>query len=177
MLQSWLIDVAEVRPAGAKGRGVFTTQALAQSTVVSGFGGHVLGRREFSKLPIDQQVHSLQIAEDLFMVCLPTSEPADFFNHSCEPNLGVEGNILLVATRDIAAGEELTFDYAMCDSDAYDEFECECQTPSCRTKVTGNDWMIPELQQRYRGNFSSYLERKIIDLNRSVPNSSGMLNG
>jgi SET domain-containing protein len=34
-------------------------------------------------------------------------------NHSCEPNLGMGGNVLLVAMREIAAGEELTIDYAL----------------------------------------------------------------
>jgi len=64
----------------------------------------------------------------------------------------------------VAPGDELTFDYAMCDADSYDEFECRCLSAACRGKVTGNDWMIPELQQRYRGYFSTYLERRIADL-------------
>ena len=65
-------------------------------------------------------------------------------NHSCEPNCGFLGNVILVTIRDIAAGEELTFDYAMSDGCDYDEFECRCGQPSCRGKVTGNDWMVPD---------------------------------
>ena len=38
-------------------------------------------------------------------------------NHSCEPNLGLQGQIAFVAMRDIAADEELTFDYAMTDDE------------------------------------------------------------
>ncbi|HTQ89004.1 MAG TPA: SET domain-containing protein [Streptosporangiaceae bacterium] len=33
-----------------------------------------------------------------------------FINHSCEPNVGFAGNIVLVAMRDISPGEELTTD-------------------------------------------------------------------
>jgi hypothetical protein len=83
-----------------------------------------------------------------------------FSNHSCEPNIGVQGQIVFVAMRDIAAGEELTHDWATTDDDEY-EMACNCGTPSCRGVVTGQDWRRPELQARYRGYFSWYLQRKI----------------
>ncbi len=174
MLHSWLTDSAEVRPAGAKGVGVFATADIAAVATVAGFGGHVMSRVEFERLPIDQQTHSLQIDADLFMSCPTDSEPADCFNHSCEPNCGVLGNILLTTLRPVVAGEELTFDYAMCDADDYDEFECECGSATCRNKVTGNDWMIPELQQRYRGSFSTYLERRIAQI-QAAPSPRDLL--
>ena len=82
-------------------------------------------------------------------------------NHSCNPNAGLQGQITLVALRNIAAGEQICFDYAM--SDAHPDFylDCACGTPQCRGKVTGNDWMIPELQERYKGYFSPYIQRQI----------------
>ncbi|MFN8053491.1 MAG: SET domain-containing protein-lysine N-methyltransferase [Acidimicrobiales bacterium] len=164
MLHSWLTPHAEVRPAGAKGVGLFAKRPIPAGEIVSGFGGHVLPIDEFERLPEHQQTHSLQISESLFMVAPPTNEPADFFNHSCSPNLGILGNVLLVTLAPIAEGDELTFDYAMCDADSYDEFECWCLSDQCRVKVTGNDWMIPELQERYRGHFSTYIERRIAAL-------------
>ena len=85
-------------------------------------------------------------------------------NHSCSPNCGMSGQTLVVAMRDIAPGEELTYDYAMSDGSPYDEFECHCGRPECRGKVTGSDWMRPELQVRYRGYFSPYLARRISQL-------------
>jgi hypothetical protein len=163
---SWVIPSAVVGDAGAPGRGLFATEAVAEGDVVAAFGGRVCAREEFEALPADRQVHSLQIAEELFLVCPEQAEPADLINHSCEPNCGVAGNVLLVAMRDIAAGEQFTFDYAMCDADPYDEFECACGSASCRGKVTGNDWMLPELQTRYDGRFSTYLGERIAELRR-----------
>jgi len=46
-----------------------------------------------------------------------------FSNHSCEPNIGVQGQIVYVAMRDIAPGEELTHDWAMTDDDE-NEHQC-----------------------------------------------------
>lgn len=33
-----------------------------------------------------------------------------FLNHACEPNVGIQGQIVFVAMRNVAAGEELTLD-------------------------------------------------------------------
>ncbi|MFM7070004.1 MAG: SET domain-containing protein [Actinomycetes bacterium] len=162
---SWLIPSAELRDAGDKGRGVFATANIPAGTTVAGFGGFVADRAEFASLDPHRQTHSLQIDDGLFMVCSEQPEPADFLNHSCEPNCGILGTVLLVTLRDVAEHEELTFDYAMCDDDPYDEFECACGAPTCRMKVTGNDWMLPELHDRYAGNFSTYLARRIATLN------------
>ena len=96
MYHSWLSPDVDVRPAGAKGIGLFATRDFAAGEVVSGFGGHVMALSDFEQLPELQQTHSLQISETLFMVCPTDGEPADFFNHSCSPNLGILGNILLV---------------------------------------------------------------------------------
>ena len=69
-------------------------------------------------------------------------------------------NVGLVAMRDIAAGEELTTDYALFDD--YDGWmECHCGADACRRVIDGRDWTMPELQNRYRGWFSTYLQRRI----------------
>jgi hypothetical protein len=76
----------------------------------------------------------------------------------------MRGNAVVVALRDIRPGEVVTYDYAMSDGSDYDEFDCSCGTAQCRGRVTGNDWMLPELQLRYRGSFSPYLAARIATL-------------
>jgi hypothetical protein len=63
--------------------------------------------------------------------------------------------------RDIAKDEELTIDYAFVDNEDY-EFECTCETPNCRKEITGRDWKIKEIQERYFDYFAEYLKKKII---------------
>jgi hypothetical protein len=161
MQQSWLHPSAVVATAGRKGLGIFTTAPVAAGTTVCGFGGNVVEREEFDLLDDDLQTHSIQIDDRLYLVSVPPYAPADFINHSCEPNCGIVGTSLVVTMRDVEAGEELCFDYAMSDTNDYDEFVCACDVPSCRGLVTGGDWKLIELQQRYRGYFSTYIERKI----------------
>lgn len=81
-------------------------------------------------------------------------------NHCCEPNLGLQGQVVFVAMRDIAVGEELTIDYAMTDDEPY-EMECQCGREACRKLITGADWRKLELQQKYHGYFSWFIQRRI----------------
>lgn len=161
MRQSWLSPVAETRTAGVKGRGIFAIGAIPAGTTIAGFGGAVVDRAGLNALDDEVRVHALQIDEDLFIASFPPFDDADYVNHSCEPNCGIVGSVLLVTMRDVAANEELCFDYAMTDIDDYDEFECWCCTRSCRRVVSGADWKDPELRERYRGWYSTYIERQI----------------
>ncbi len=84
-------------------------------------------------------------------------------NHSCDSNLWMADEVTLVASRDIAAGEELTVDYALftVQSDWALDLPCRCGSISCRQTVTGNDWQIPAVQQRYRAHFSPFINARI----------------
>ena len=158
---NWLTPKAQARPAGEKGWGSFAQEHIIRGETVACFGGWVMTGAMLTDLSHDRQSRSIQIDTDLYLVSAPTPEAGDMFNHSCEPNCGLSGSQLLVAMRDIAAGEELTFDYAMCDASDYDEFPCLCASGNCREVVTGADWRSPEIQQRYAGWFSPYLVRRI----------------
>jgi SET domain-containing protein len=71
-----------------------------------------------------------------------------FINHCCEPNCeteNIDGRIWIVATRDIAAGEELTYEYNLHDSDD-DDANCYCGTPKCRGTMFSDE----EVKRRAR---------------------------
>lgn len=125
------------------------------------WGDKVINAEDLQRLPAITQRHSIQVEEDLYLAPVAPAEPADFVNHCCSPNAGMSGQIALVAMRDINAGEEVCYDYAMSDGSPYDEFECACSTANCRGRVTGDDWRRPELWERYAGFFSPYLQRRI----------------
>lgn len=161
---NWLSPKAEARPIGEKGWGSFAVEPVAAGETVAAFGGWVVTGATLAGLSADRQSRSIQVDSDLYLVSDETPEAGDMLNHSCEPNCGLLGQIQLVAMRDIEAGEELSFDYAMCDASDYDEFRCLCGAPACRTVVTGSDWRDPELQERYAGWFSPYLARRIAAL-------------
>jgi hypothetical protein len=61
---------------------------------------------------------------------------ARYMNHSCEPSCLVTAFAFEIAGRDIAAGEELTNDYASFTMIADEPFVCLCGSPRCRTRIT-----------------------------------------
>ena len=158
----YLSPKLEVRPDPEKGGfGVFAREAAQAGEVLVVWGGNIVTEEQLETLPPVTQHHSVQIDEGLYLATIGELEHADYVNHSCEPNLGLRGQISLVALRDIQPDEEVCFDYAMTDSTPYDEFECHCGLPTCRGIVSGNDWQRPELWARYAGYFSPYLQRRI----------------
>lgn len=85
----------------------------------------------------------------------PVAGVADAANHSCDPNLWWSGDEL-VALRDVAAGEELTYDYATGGAAALAGgalLRCNCASTRCRGLIEAGDRDIPELQRRYAGHF------------------------
>jgi uncharacterized protein len=154
----------EVRESKIHGRGLFAATDISKHEVVAVKGGHIVDRKTLREQiaprlgPVE-----IQIDQDLFIAPVTDGErelSMLYSNHSCNPNLGMRGEITFVATRDIRAGEELTHDWAMTDDDEY-AVECKCGAANCRKILTGKDWQRPELQKRYAGYFSAYLADKI----------------
>ena len=154
----------EVRASNIHGRGLFATADIAKDEIVAVKGGHIVDRKTLrGEITPRLGPVEIQIDEDLFIAPV-TDEERElsmlYSNHSCNPNLGVRGEITFVAMRDIRAGEELTHDWATTDDDEY-SVECECGAANCRKILTGKDWQRADLQTRYAGYFSAYLARKI----------------
>ena len=72
---------------------------------------------------------------------------AMFVNHSCDPNCETDeedGRVYIASIRDIAAGEELTYDYWLYDGD--DDAPCSCGSKKCR----GSMYSPEELKKQRR---------------------------
>ncbi len=70
-------------------------------------------------------------------------------NHSCDPNTWWSGCAMIIARRDIYAGEEITYDYASCDIDLVFEMTCCCGSTNCRRKITNQDYLDSQWQIQY----------------------------
>lgn len=164
MKTSYHSPKTEVRGSPIEGRGIFATELIRKGEVVAVKGGRIFDGARLRELEKVLGPAEIQIGEDLFIGPVSEEEREGamlFLNHSCDPNVGVKGQIVFVAMRDIEPGEEVTQDWAMTDDDESTAMTCNCASPRCRGRVTGKDWMIPELQERYDGYMSWYIEEKI----------------
>ena len=166
-----MIVASYISPKAAKGsrsaiegRGLFAAGHIRRDEIVAVKGGHLLTEDDFQALPDKLRNSDIQIANGLHLAAVTDDEYEPvmlFLNHSCEPNVGFAGNIVLVAMRDIAPGEELTTDYALFD-DNDEVMRCHCGSTFCRGTITGRDWQRPDLQRRYGPYFSWHLWQRFI---------------
>jgi len=72
---------------------------------------------------------------------------AAFINHSCSPNCEadeIKGRVIIRASRNISAGEELVYDYNLYDGDPGDPALCFCGSKKCR----GSMYSPKEIRKR-----------------------------
>jgi SET domain-containing protein len=162
-LASYRSPKTAVRASRIVGRGLFAAVPIGKGEIVCVKGGHLLTTSEFAKYRSVANEADLQIADDLFLAPVTEAEFEDvmmFLNHSCEPNVGIQGQIVFVAMRDITADEELTLDYATIDHDS-EPMVCCCGAKDCRRVISGQDWQRRDLQQKYGTYFAWYLLEKM----------------
>jgi SET domain-containing protein len=163
MTGSYRSSKTRIRKSPIHGRGLFAARPVRKGEIVAIKGGHILDKRTLAKVRRHIAASYIQLGDGFYIGALSRVEVAPnklFINHSCEPNLGIAGQITFVALRAIRAGEELTYDWAM-EEDAPTVTQCSCGARRCRGTLTGRDWTLPDLQRRYRGYFSAYIAEKI----------------
>lgn len=135
----------DVRDSSVHGRGVFAARAIKKGERIIEYLGERVSHKEADRryeLKDENDSHTF-----LFIVDSKTvidagvdGNDARFFNQSCDPNCEStveKKRVFIDAMRDIASGEELTYDYQIYrdwdDPDNIDEvFACRCGSPKCR---------------------------------------------
>jgi SET domain-containing protein len=86
-----------------------------------------------------------------------TTDGGEYMNHSCKPTAVPFNNTVYIAARDIAPGDEITYDYCTTETpeSSHTPFTCRCGDAACRGTITGLDCLDPVLMARYDGHFSS----------------------
>ena len=134
-----------VHESTVHGRGVFAAQNIRKGTKVLEYKGEIIDWKEAQR----RHPHDPSQPNHTFYFHLDDSTVIDggvngnrarWINHSCEPNCEAEQKkqrVFIMALRDIAAGEELTYDYGLMLDEPYTaalkkEFACHCGAPDCR---------------------------------------------
>jgi hypothetical protein len=79
------------------------------------------------------------------------TDPADYMNHSCDPNTWFVDDETMVARRDIKKGEEITYDYATSESNENFVMRCDCGVSNCRNVIRGTDCYTDQSLQKLYG--------------------------
>jgi hypothetical protein len=92
--------------------------------------------------------HAYLDDEGMWTLCW---DAARYVNHSCAANSVVTDHGMELACRDIAAGEQITNEYALFKLERHEEFECRCGHAQCRGRIDSRgDLGTYRRQQRER---------------------------
>ena len=132
----------EVRHSQIHGSGGFARRAIPQGTRVIEYVGKWISKSESLQRCIAQNAYIFTLTEQFDLDGDVPWNPARFINHSCAPNCEAEqdeNHIWIIALRDIAAGEELSFNYGY-DLEDYREHPCRCGAANCVGFIVAEDF-------------------------------------
>jgi len=102
--------------------------------------------------------YAYPITDEVYVMWSSDPEQWKPINHSCDPNAWLDG-LDLVARRSIAAGEQITMDYATFSNEALQPFTCKCSAPNCRGVIRGSDYRESFIEQ-YGDHVSDYVRTR-----------------
>ena len=136
-----------IRSSSIHAAGCYTTTPIAKGTRVVEYTGPIIDKEEADRRYEDKPITYLFGIGDGSQV-IDGHGMAMFINHSCDANCEteeVDGRVWIMAIRDIAAGEELCYDYCLYDG-GDEEAPCNCGAKKCR----GSMYSPEELRRRKR---------------------------
>ena len=135
----------QTRRSGVHGKGVFAVQDIAEGEVLIEYTGEIISWQQAQdRHPHDplQPNHTFyfHVDEDRVIDANFGGNSSRWINHSCNPNCYTDerdGRIFITALRNIAAGEELNYDYGLMLEERYTaklkaEYPCYCGAANCR---------------------------------------------
>ena len=135
MIPSLIIRSSSIHAAGC-----CTTRPIRKNTRIVEYGGRRITKQQADELYSDRIVTYLFGVDGTNLV-IDGYGTAMYINHSCAPNCATEevnSRIFIRAIRDIAAGEELLYEYNLYDSDS-DDYDCYCGSANCRGTMLSED--------------------------------------
>ncbi len=135
-----------IRSSDIHAAGCFTLEKIARKTRILEYTGERISKAE-GDIRYDGRPFTYLFGVGDGKVVIDGHGMAMFVNHSCDPNCETDeknGKVYIVSIRDIAAGEELTYDYCLYDGD--DEEPCTCGSKNCR----GSMYSPEELNRQAR---------------------------
>ena len=106
------------------------------------------------------EMYAWPVSDNVFQLWSDNPENWRPINHSCDPNLWLDG-LDLVARRDIDEGESLSVDYATFCGPTMKSFDCSCGAACCRGVIHGTDYQHPELLAKYGDHVSDFIRSAI----------------
>lgn len=126
----------EIKPSPIEGRGCFARVPLNGGKKIAEYVGEKISNAEANRRAGRRRLRICDVNGRWSLDGSRGGNGTHYINHSCEPNgymKTVHDHVLVMALRDIRAGEEITIDYY---STLHpDKKKCTCGARSCRGTI------------------------------------------
>lgn len=133
--------IVKVKRSKIEGRGLFAAESITKGDEIIQYTGEKITKKEGSRRSDlqEEQGRPMVIFELNKRFDLDASvggSGAEYANHSCDPNaesINIDGEIWLVATKNIKSGDEIVYDYNFAAN--AERTPCNCGAKKCRGKI------------------------------------------
>jgi SET domain-containing protein len=144
-------ELCEVRESEIHGRGLYAIKAIKAETDIIQYVGEKITKKESTRRALEWEESARKSGEGLVYIFELDDtydidgrlgeNPARYMNHSCDGNceaINYDGEIWIVARRDIKKGEELVYDYGY-DMEHFLDHPCRCGADNCIGYIVRED--------------------------------------
>ena len=119
----------------------FAQRPYQPGEVIADFSaGRILAEPTYLTVQVDTDKHIMLQPEHL-----------QYINHSCDPNVFFDTHSMeIVALKNIAEGDEMTFFYPSTEWDMAQPFNCHCGSRNCLGEIKGASHIAPAVISTYR---------------------------
>ena len=136
-----------VKPNGGLGLAVFATENIPAGARIAVFTGETYRSKTALGLPEIMRDHAIQVGPEAYV--FGHKGLAHRLCHSCDPNCGIRNLTEIFAVRDIAKGEQVTWDYRCSENSNWVLQDCLCGSDRCTGTVGNFDSLPPAFKSEY----------------------------
>jgi uncharacterized protein len=144
-------SLCKVKNSKIHGRGLYATADIEEETQIIQYVGEKITKKESTKRALEWEEQARETGEGLVYIFELDDtydidgrlgeNPARYMNHSCDGNceaINYDGEIWIVARKDIKKGEELVYDYGY-NMEHFLDHPCLCGADNCIGYIVRED--------------------------------------
>jgi SET domain-containing protein len=144
-------SLCKVKTSTIHGRGLYATADIEEGTDIIQYVGEKITKKESTKRALkweeaaretgDGLVYIFELDDKYDIDGRLGANPARYMNHSCDGNceaINGDGEIWIVAQKDIKKGDELVYDYGY-DMEHFLDHPCRCGSDNCIGYIVRED--------------------------------------
>lgn len=148
-----------IKKSTIQGKGAFAAKPIKKGELICIMRGKRFSMKELETIYREGNkrmgVDPLQVGVRSYILL---DDPYNLINHSCDPNVAIQGENKLVAIKNIREGDEIAYDYSAVEwtPQEYPPYYtgswpmlCKCGTKTCREVVGCFNYLPKSLQNKY----------------------------